>query len=283
MDNNILGKNIKHLRIINGETQEFLGNIVGFTRSTINDYESGRRMPTPEILNTIAAHYGKTVDEIMYADLTTLENLEFQKQTLTDTFFLVKRIIPYFSSEKALNNKNFKRAYTLTEKLFSSLQQGEIVRGTMISDIFQLYLQAFEESEEVEVCANLLWSIFYWWTQIFNTEEMINFHYKMKSEDIDLMKLSKIYKTATNENFEKQQNFIDEFDELITALIKVLKSEPEWANLADYYLALRYLFSIVNTDYSKQMNVAIGIQMMLSFKNMDNPYAIDYFRICSEI
>lgn len=40
MDENILGKNIKHMRKSYGETQDELGFILHMTKSTVNDYES---------------------------------------------------------------------------------------------------------------------------------------------------------------------------------------------------------------------------------------------------
>ena len=45
MVENQLGKNIRHLREINGETLEDLGSKVFLSKTTISGYESGRRKP----------------------------------------------------------------------------------------------------------------------------------------------------------------------------------------------------------------------------------------------
>lgn len=50
MDENILGRNIQYMRKSYGETQDELGYVVRMTKSAINDYESGRRIPKAETL-----------------------------------------------------------------------------------------------------------------------------------------------------------------------------------------------------------------------------------------
>ena len=58
---NAVGKNIKHLRLIHGETLEELGNAVYLGHTAIKNYESGNRLPDLYIIEAIASHYGKTV------------------------------------------------------------------------------------------------------------------------------------------------------------------------------------------------------------------------------
>ena len=45
---------------------------------------------------------------------------------------------------------------------------------------------------------------------------------------------------------------------MITEVIKSLKSDTEWAGLSDYYLALTFLFDMVDTELSTEFNIAIG-------------------------
>ena len=74
MDENILGKNIKYLRTMNGETLEELGNVIRASKKTIQGYESGRRMPDIATIEKIAHYYGKMVDEsVSYTHLRAHE------------------------------------------------------------------------------------------------------------------------------------------------------------------------------------------------------------------
>ena len=72
---NQLGKNIRHLREINGETLEDLGSKMFLSKTTISGYESGRRKPDFEKLVVIAKHFGKSVDELLHTDLTTVARI----------------------------------------------------------------------------------------------------------------------------------------------------------------------------------------------------------------
>ena len=56
---------------------------------------------------------------------------------------------------------------------------------------------------------------------------------------------------------------------MITETIKTLKSDTEWAELRDYYLALTFLFDMVDTELSSEFNITIGNQILLTKKMMD--------------
>lgn len=75
MDENILGKNIKYLRTMNGETLEELGNVIRASKKTIQGYESGRRMPDIATIEKIAHYYGKMVDELVLINYMNLKKL----------------------------------------------------------------------------------------------------------------------------------------------------------------------------------------------------------------
>lgn len=79
---------------------------------------------------------------------------------------------------------------------------------------------------------------------------------------------------------EKKAGFISDFDEIVTKALKTLKSEQEWSDLADYYLALRYVVGMVDTELSTEMNSAVGMQMMLSFMTLGNSHAFTFYKTC---
>lgn len=58
----IIGKKLKQLRKAKGMTQEQVAEKVDITRSTISNYEIGRRTPHLKDLSAIAAVYGVGLD-----------------------------------------------------------------------------------------------------------------------------------------------------------------------------------------------------------------------------
>lgn len=87
----------------------------------------------------------------------------------------------------------------------------------------------------------------------------------------------KLRDTESSEIKEKRKSFVSDFEALITEVLKALKTDIKWSELADYYLALRYIVGMVDTDLSNEMNSSVGMQMMLSFMTLGNDLA---FRFC---
>ena len=71
-------------------------------------------------------------------------------------------------------------------------------------------------------------------------------------------------------------------DEMAEWLLAVKKS-GEWSNLADYYLALRYVLNLVDNDLDWGYNQRIGIEMMYSFLSVKNKYAARFIKLNNKV
>ena len=149
-----------------------------------------------------------------------------------------------------------------------------------ITDVAELFAQATNETEAPEAIANLVWSIFLWWSQLFDEKEMLKLQNKFLSNKIDMIELSREIKNVSPEVEGKKQGFISDTDELLCESIKNLKSQKNWSDLGDYYLALRYTNRLVDTDLSAEMNVTMGIQLMIAYAQLDNKYAKTFLLSC---
>ena len=58
-----IGANIRRIRLEHGETQQQLGDFLGYGASTIANYESGYRLPDLETFFEIALHYGASLED----------------------------------------------------------------------------------------------------------------------------------------------------------------------------------------------------------------------------
>lgn len=70
-----------------------------------------------------------------------------------------------------------------------------------------------------------------------------------------------------------------EFHQEINRLMRHLKRNPDWADLADYYVCLQYVFAAVDNDFSDQLNQEFGIELMLKFRSLRNKYAKTYVSV----
>ena len=66
---NIIGQNIRKLRVRHGDTQKALGDALGYGPTTIANYESGYRQPDMQTAKAIAARYGVTLDDLISSEL----------------------------------------------------------------------------------------------------------------------------------------------------------------------------------------------------------------------
>lgn len=64
-NNNIIGERIKELRKQSGETMQKLANAVYVAASTIGNYETNRRIPSPGVIAAIAKHYNVSADYLL--------------------------------------------------------------------------------------------------------------------------------------------------------------------------------------------------------------------------
>ncbi|MCR5417870.1 MAG: helix-turn-helix transcriptional regulator [Lachnospiraceae bacterium] len=275
---NILGRNIQHLRKMHGETLAELGESVHLRNTAIKNYESGERDPKPQVLAALAKHYGKTVDELLNCDLTELGDQKFSIHGLQGMIELWKILIPLSSSDAALQNNNFKKAYEKCCSIMESFSKNEPVMGRIVSDCFDLYSSAAEEDDLPEAAANIMWLLFLEWSQILDKNMMEAFTsilYPRTNQPSSNKIIMRTRNNTSEDVIEKRKRFIDDLDDAAMEIIKELKHRPGWENLGDYYLGLKYLTGMVDSGLSQEMNEAVGMQMLISQVHMDNIYAIN--------
>lgn len=280
MDDNQLGRNIQHLRIIHNETLDELGSIIHCAKSTVKGYENGSRKPDLQTLQLLSAHYNKPVDELLYTDLTGLEIISIDLNSPAHTTELLRVILPLYSSEEAMKNPNFKNGYDLSQRLLEAFSNAEVLSGSVIARIFEAFVKATDESESPEAVANLVWSVFVCWSHIADTNKLLTLQNKLLSKKLSIKDYMSLKDTEDSSIIEKKAGFVSYIDDTITEALKALKSKQEWSDLADYYLALRYVVGMVDTDLTTEMNSAVGMQLMLSFRTLGNSYAFTFCKAC---
>lgn len=280
MDDNQLGRNIQHLRIIHNETLDELGSIIHCAKSTVKGYENGSRKPDLQTLQLLSAHYNKLVDELLYTDLTGLEIISIDLNSPAHTTELLRVILPLYSSEEAMKNPNFKNGFDLSQRLLEAFSNAEVLSGSVIARIFEAFVKATDESESPEAVANLVWSVFVCWSHIADTNKLLTLQNKLLSKKLSIKDYMSLKDTEDSSIIEKKAGFVSYIDDTITEALKALKSKQEWSDLADYYLALRYVVGMVDTDLTTEMNSAVGMQMMLSFRTLGNSYAFTFCKAC---
>lgn len=267
-----LGANLQKLREGRDETLQQVGDQFCLSRSAIKDYETERRTPTLQTLKKMASYYDITVDELINKNLPEQKNVKKSTLSIKKGSILLQKAVPLFPSEEGMKNQSFKKAYKLSRKIIDATERGEILRGSIITESLNLYLDALEECELMEAAANALWSIFIWWSCVGNTAELLELQKKLLRGEISTVEASKEINNLSPETKEKRKEFVAYIDDLVHELLRVLMSDSAWIDFGDYYLALRYATGMVNTEFSDEMNHRIGEQWLGEYMLLGNKY-----------
>lgn len=277
---NQLGTNIRSLRKAYGETQEQLGEIVYVEKNAISNYENGKREPNKKTLSAIAKHYMVSVEELLHEDLSNLDRITIDKDSFWKYIYF---ILPIVSSEKAAENPSFQKAHQVHEILYEESSHISLDWISKMGICFGNYLKAIQDAEiEAESAANIvaLWFLLMVYTQM--VPDLIKNKSAVLSQIISTDE--KLRKTLTDPDssffWDAKEHHMDtsenEMDDLIFEMLTVIKKSRNWSDLADYYLALRYVWNLVDNDLECGFNRRIGVEMMYTFVSVENMYALRF-------
>ena len=277
-----VGNNIRALRKAYGETQQKLGEVLGVEKNTVSYYETGQRKPDKTILTLLSQHYMVSVEELLYSDLTCVGQINVDK----DAFWKnIRSLFPQFKTDISMQNEHFKRAYRLHDQLYSELIYSNLDNMDNIFKAIDEYEKTLDD--EVDKCATsaniialaMLIVVLIKATPLIlqNRPALVE---QLADRDVHFRKaLSEIDPESIKELQEVAEIFDDpEMNKELNKYLKIIKHSPEWSDLADYYIALKYLYNIESNDLNWGFNQRIGIEIMSSFASLGNKYAIRYIR-----
>ena len=283
-----LAKNIKYFRELNGESQWDLALALGFdSKSTISMYENGGRVPNAVIVSKIAEHYRITENELkngvnfsLYDKISVIETLATDKKWRSK---FADMIMPVLCSDKALENKNFKKAYELT----LSLKETSIKGTSPVFDINELVDNYAKSLNLKESIANLL-SVFIYFEIGIHNLTIIKGAEKLQADKIDINRYYKDYVLINDdvqylpEDFGIEHCEIEEHRDKIENLLVELRKDNDYAFLVNYFIAIRYIFNCIDNGQPRAVNSIVGVEMLDSEESVHNPYAIKFYTELSE-
>lgn len=272
-----LGDNIKKLRLFHGETQKDLADYLHCSDRTISAYEKGSNEPDLLTLQKIAERYERPLDELIRADLSTLNRrsatLNWQK--LVE---IIDIVLPLVTSEEAMQNQDFLNAFRIVKDIISKIKKnGTTIRSERLSQAYDLFVKAFENEITVESSANLIALVILWWS-LLPDEQNAAIGYILSVHPISVARYTKIKSenktSSVNEN--NKISFLNGVIPLIDECSKIVIESTKYPGFAEYYYSFRYIIGMVSTGYSCEMNRTIGVEMMLAQLTFGNHYAFNY-------
>ncbi len=278
-----LGKNIRCIRVAYGESQEKLGEAIGVEKNTVSYYENGKREPNKDILRAIAVHYMVSVEELLTGDFSSLEKITVNQNALWEH---IDEVLPVTCSEQAMANPHFKKAYEIHRHFFDLLSKVNMDGIDNIDVCLEEYLEAYEDdNSKVEAAANFLglWYLFMVMLKLTPVvlENRPAAMLQVASRDPKARKILE----NTDPNFSKEAKEIvdgmsdSEMEDLLSELLRTVKQSKNRYEIGDYYLALQFVWNLVDNDLGLEINRRIGVEMLNAFVSVENPYAAHFLLI----
>jgi hypothetical protein len=158
-----------------------------------------------------------------------------------------------------------------------------------IEDCFEGYLDAEnDESARYEAAANFI-SLTFLFHMIFKNIPSV-----ITNPPASLLQIAKTDRSAKKvindpapdleEDFEVALTLFndEEFQEKMDEYKYLLKHSTQYSELADYYLALQYVWNLVDNGLSEDFNRRLGIEMLNTLLSVKNIYAARYILFCQE-
>lgn len=269
-----IGKNIKALREVYGETQEEMGDVLFLDKNTISKYELGsiKKFDT-DILDSIASHFNIPFDVLVNKDMSDV-NLSILVEKNPRTVKFLQIIFPILEPEEKVNNENFYLALK-AHKYMMSFEFSEEDFERTVNDICVGYNESHEDS--LYALLNYVSMIIYWMSRVKIFIQLESFS-KVKSQKLNVYKkINMLSEREKNINFKEITDLIDE----VFNMFNVLREKKFESEAVEYFNALLYVFDLIDNDSDN--NVIVGYEMMANLKRLKNPYSILYFEAIIEL
>lgn len=275
-----LGKNIRSLRNAYGESQEQLGAAIYVEKNTVSSYETGRTQPKNEILTAISKHYTVCIDDLLLGDFSY--SGETTVNFKPDTFWkVIDKVFPVISTEQALQNQNFRIAFDAQTDFYAQCRSADMDK---IDIPFELCLDNYSEAIEdekiaVESGANLLGLLCLFMiavnslTLVKDNPAYVSQLAKIDKNVREFVENAPSLEAEISVNLDESGIHSTEYKEAIMDMLNLMRDTKEWSDLAYYYMALFYIYNLVDNNSTRSINNRIGASMLNAFALMGNQYA----------
>lgn len=266
------GKNLRALRVMAGETQTELGEIIGVSKTAITNYEQGTRAPDLEALKEMAAHYGVSVDYLLRAYIaeavpaTKKERPSAKNDEGIKEY--VETLFPLVIDEKTEENSTYEKAVSLAQTARERFEKFGRVESKRLEECVVLFAKAFKETPEYATCG-YIWSIlFLWWTKYFTF-----FRTMQDEKDYTYLDLGAFYREKGEDYQVLKKDVMDIQGETMLVFLDYLRHSSTMKDLGEYFYALWYLLDLADGGLPADINATVGSQLMQDQYRLGNPYA----------
>lgn len=154
-------------------------------------------------------------------------------------------MFPLSSSERALQNEEFKKGYKKCCDIIDSFSKNDPVMGHIVPECFELFFNSMAENDLPEAAANIIWLLFLNWSQIIDKnmiDALISIIYPRRNKPAANKVILKERSNVSDEVIRKQKEFVEDLDDMAM--------EFTWEGGFYGYLCLLWMFIKRGGSYS---------------------------------
>lgn len=282
---NIIGNNIKNLRVSFGVTQWELALSLGLSSpNTLSNYEKGIRSPDNEMLKKLSRYFGVTETELINGDFSRIPHISEEKINALSSKIAMEKLFPVVFSENALKHPDFQKAFGIQGEFICALIEGKTdFSFERIKICTELYERAAKDNIPEAVANILFFSMLFGLMKTSDNEKSREYFPFIQKNGIKLrdylsmfFSYDELYSDEETEDAVRKE-FLKNNEVEIISNILTLKKSCEYYELGEYYFALRFLLNLISNSQTEQMNRTIGTEILLQLSLSGNKYADRFF------
>lgn len=280
---NRVGKNIKTLRKIHGDSQADLAKAVYTDQAAVSHMESGEYRVTDQTIENVSRHYMLSSDEMVKRDIP---EIEMCKSNADSVFKRVRMYFPYVESHSARENSDFRHALRTQKQIYDRVCDGRFFEIGEIPACMELYDSAYLDSRasldsavnytgllylftlSTQVTAYILDALPSTFLKKYTDKSTHELSGKVRD---DMCRVGEQLSSIT-----EKASFGKNSRRLFCYLGNMLESERH-SQIGEFYLASGYIYNILGHSSDSETNRNVGLEMMNTLYLSGNPYASRFF------
>lgn len=280
---NRVAENLRALRESSGETQADLAKVLNVRNTAVSKYEKDGKGLSLETINAIARHYGITVDQLLRESIDPAEDSPI---TLSDFIPFTEAIFPLFDAN-APHGSEFRKAYNVATSIFDDARSLQPVLRDSYLAKWEMAVSGFyscmDGDFKMEAVANLVTLVLHSlavipdaFTSELNTQLLSNPSMARK----DLRRFLRNVQDKTPNDFHSgRREASAEIDDDLFELLRMLKQDPDWSDLAQFHVANIYFCNLYDSGGGLFSNRDIGFEMHLGQMKLLNEYSLRLIKL----
>ena len=269
---------------------------LSISQGTYSDYENGKN-PIPDyVLRELAYHYRISLYDLKHTDIEAIpEMLEIPSKAkflqIRDAF------LPIYASEKSFENECFSKAHKImrtaeikvfSKEVFAEDDLENLMSVDELDECLSGFEKAWKEHEDYYGLINYIIIIYRIFSDLDQDSKKLTIVLlnDNKRSATDLRKLylrrypkhddeqRREYISSKKEMKQARKECIDTFENDVISYIGELKNNPEFADMGDYLLAIKYLLGFCQNGFSAEANMRFGVDLLELQSKIGNKYAI---------